>query len=68
MKVGEQMLKRLFSGQQPYQQPYQMPNYYPDFNRFQNEINELKRINSESLKRIARLENYLGLRDQPNNY
>lgn len=68
MKVGELMLRRLFSSPQQYQMPYQMPNNYPDFNRFQNEINELKRINSELLKRIARLENYLGLREQQNIY
>lgn len=63
------MLKRLFSPmQQPYQQPYQMPYNYPDINRFQNEINELKRMNSEMLKRIVRLENYLGIRDGQNMY
>lgn len=63
------MLKRLFSPmQQQYQQPYQMPNNYLDLNRLQNEINELKRINSEMLKRIARLENYLGIRDGQNLY
>lgn len=63
------MLKRLFSPmQQPYQQPYQMPNNYPDYSRLQNEINELKRMNSEMLKRMSRLENYLGIRDGQNNY
>lgn len=63
------MLKRLFSPmQQQYQQPYQVPNGYHDMNRFQNEINELKRMNSEMLKRITRLESYLGIRDGQNLY
>lgn len=62
------MLKRLFSPMQQYQPPYQVPNAYPDINRFQNEINELKRMNSEMLKRIARLESYLGIREEQNLY
>ena len=42
-------------------------NTYFDINRYQNEINELKRMNSEMLKRIARIENYLGLRKDNEN-
>lgn len=37
------------------------PNNY-DMNRLQTEINELKRLNNEMLKRVSRLENYLGIR------
>lgn len=37
------------------------PNNY-DLSRLQSEINELKRLNNEMLKRISRLENYLGIR------
>ena len=67
------MLKSLFSPvqqQYPPQYPQQYPPQYnyPDFNRFQNEISELKRMNSELLKRVARLENYLGIRDSENLY
>ena len=63
------MLKRLFSPQQQpyYNQPYPQPNNYYDFNRFQTEINELKRVNSELLKRVVRIENYLGIRGENNN-
>ncbi len=63
------MLKRLFSPmQQPYPPQYPQQYNYPDINRFQNEINELKRMNSELLKRVIRLENYLGFRDSENVY
>lgn len=64
------MLKRLFSqpNQQYYQVPYQQPNSgYFDINRYQTELNELKRVNSEMLKRITRLENYLGIRGENEN-
>lgn len=64
------MLKRLFQGpQQPfYPTPYPQPNPgYFDINRYQTEINELKRLNSEMLKRITRLENYLGIRGENEN-
>lgn len=63
------MLKRLFSQtpQASYPVPYPPQNAYFDINRYQNEINELKRMNSEMLKRIARLENYLGLRGDNEN-
>lgn len=37
------------------------PNNY-DMSRLQTEINELKRLNNEMLKRVSRLENYLGIR------
>ncbi len=37
------------------------PNNY-DMGRLQTEINELKRLNNEMLKRVSRLENYLGIR------
>ena len=65
------MLKRLFSQtpQASYPVPYPPQNAYFDINRYQNEINELKRMNNELLKRINRLENYLGIRaeaDQSN--
>ena len=63
------MLKRLFQGpnQNGYPMPY--PPQPPDFdiNRLTTEINELKRMNNEMLKRIARLENYLGIREQNEN-
>ncbi len=56
-----------------YQQPYNMPEYQSynqyDLSRFDEQINELKRMNNELLKRINRLENYLGIRaeaDQSN--
>ena len=53
---------------QYYQQPYNMteyPNYNQyDLSRFDEQINELKRINNELLKRINRLENYLGIRTE----
>lgn len=42
------------------------PNNY-DLGRLQSEINELKRLNNEMLKRVSRLENYLGIRDSGNN-
>lgn len=66
------MLKRIFSGPQPQYYPTPYPNYNPnpgyfDTNRYQTEINELKRINSEMLKRITRLENYLGIRGENEN-
>lgn len=54
--------------QQPYPPQYPQQYNYPDINRFQNEINELKRMNSELLKRVIRLENYLGFRDSENVY
>ncbi len=42
------------------------PNNY-DLGRLQSEINELKRLNNEMLKRVSRLENYLGIRGNENN-
>ncbi len=42
------------------------PNNY-DLNRLQTEINELKRLNNEMLKRISRLETYLGIRGNESN-
>lgn len=42
------------------------PNNY-DISRLQTEINELKRLNNEMLKRISRLENYLGIRGNDSN-
>lgn len=41
------------------------PNNY-DLSRLQTEINEMKRLNNEMLKRISRLENYLGIRGAEN--
>ncbi|MBQ4570260.1 MAG: hypothetical protein IJB21_01035 [Bacilli bacterium] len=53
---------------QYYQQPYNMmeyPNYNQyDLSRFDEQINELKRMNNELLKRINRIENYLGIRTE----
>lgn len=44
------------------------PNNY-DLSRLQTEINELKRLNNEMLKRVSRLEAYLGIRtNESNNY
>lgn len=42
------------------------PNNY-DFNRLQTEINEIKRMQTELLNRISRLENYLGVRGELNS-
>ena len=54
---------------QPYSQlDYPTINQY-DLSRYDEQINELKRMNNELLKRINRLENYLGIRaekDQSN--
>lgn len=51
-----------------YNQPYNMmeyPNYNQyDLNRYDEQINELKRMNNELLKRINRIENYLGIRTE----
>lgn len=55
------------------QQPYNMIEYPTinqyDLSRYDEQINELKRMNNELLKRINRIENYLGIRaeaDQSN--
>ncbi len=40
-----------------------MPNFY-DVERLKTEINELKRGQTEMLNRIARMENYLGVRNE----
>lgn len=42
------------------------PNNY-DFIRLQNELKEMKRIQTEMLNRISRLENYLGIRGELNS-
>lgn len=42
------------------------PNNY-DLNRLQTEIDELKRINNEMLKRVSRIETYLGIRGNDSN-
>ena len=58
------------SGVPGYMYNYQevAPNNY-DLSRLQTEINELKRLNNEMLKRISRLETYLGIRgNDSNNY
>lgn len=51
-----------------YQNPYNMidnNNYNSyDFSRIDEQINELKRINTDLLKRINRLENYLGIKTE----
>ena len=49
-----------------YQNPYMenpMYNQY-DLSRIDEQINELKRINADILRRINRLENYLGIRTE----
>ncbi len=63
------MLKRLLQGptQNYYPMPYPPQNPYFDMNRCATEINELKRVNNEMLKRITRLENYLGIRSENEN-
>jgi hypothetical protein len=57
---------RLFNPNNQYQQPYMNYDYNGynqyDLFRFDEQINELKRMNNELLKRINRLENYLGIR------
>lgn len=35
-----------------------------DFYRIDEQLNELKRINNDLIKRITRLENYLGIRSE----
>lgn len=50
-----------------YQQPYNMmmepPTYNQyDLSRIDEQLNELKRVNTELTRRISRLENYLGIR------
>ncbi len=40
-----------------------MPNFY-DIERLKTEINEIKRTQTEMLNRIARMENYLGVRNE----
>ena len=57
---------RLFNPNNQYQQPYMNYDYNGynqyDLSRFDEQINELKRMNNELLKRINRLENYLEIR------
>ena len=57
---------RLFNPNNQYPQPYMNYDYNGynqyDLSRFDEQINELKRMNNELLKRINRLENYLGIR------
>lgn len=57
-----------YTGVPGYMYGYQevAPNNY-DLGRLQSEINELKRLNNEMLKRISRLENYLGIRGNESN-
>ncbi len=60
--------------QMPYPNPYLNPNmnnFYPngenngyDSSVFETEIKELKRQNSEISKRLSRIENYLGIRNE----
>ena len=49
-------------------QPYNMMEYPTinqyDLSRYDEQINELKRIHNELLKRITRIENYLGIRTE----
>ena len=64
---------RLFNpNNYPNQYYYNQPNNmmeYPNFNqydlnRYDEQLNEIKRINGELLKRINRIENYLGIRNE----
>ncbi|MBP3504252.1 MAG: hypothetical protein J6K18_03910 [Bacilli bacterium] len=64
---------RLFNpNNYPNQYYYNQPNNmmeYPNFNqydlnRYDEQLNEIKRINGELLKRINRIENYLGIRSE----
>lgn len=51
-----------------YNQPQNMMEYPQinqyDLSRYDEQINELKRLNNELLKRINRIENYLGIRSE----
>lgn len=41
------------------------PNFNQyDLNRYDEQLNEIKRMNGELLKRINRIENYLGIRSE----
>lgn len=59
---------RLFNPNGQYPEPYNnynQSNYNQyDLYRIDEQINELKRINNDLLKRINRLENYLGIRTE----
>lgn len=50
--------------QQPYYNPYNMYNDNYDLSRLDTEINELKRQQNEILKRLSKIENYLGIRNE----
>lgn len=63
------MLKKIFNpfgNNNPNGQPYIPENY--DYKRLETELNESKRLISELTKRIARLENYLGIRTDQKYY
>lgn len=64
------MLKRFFN---PYNQnpnQYQNPNMFEnyDYKRLETELNESKRMISELNKRITKLENYLGVKNDQKYY
>lgn len=51
---------------QNYQPPFMENQYFNsyDLSRIDEQINELKRMNTDLLRRITRLENYLGIRSE----
>ncbi len=56
-------------GNNNYQQPYNMMQEpYPynqyDLSRIDEQLNELRRLNTDLTRRITRLENYLGIRSE----
>lgn len=58
------MLKKIFNpfNNNQTQQPYYPENY--DYKRLETELNETKRLINELTKRINKLENYLGLKQE----
>lgn len=56
-------------GDTNFQQPYNMmmeqsPYNQYDLSRIDEQINELRRVNTDLTRRITRLENYLGIRSE----
>ncbi len=60
--------KRMFNPNQYYQNQYNPMEYQNinpyDLSRYDEQINDLKRINNELLKRINRIENYLVIKKE----
>lgn len=59
------MLKRLFNPNNPYPQPNYFPQDY-DYRRLETELNESRRQIQELSKRVQKLENYLGIKNEQN--